>query len=133
MPIITVFIYSNGIAMEFISTPDDRVHLNDLILPNPSFSYFVRVEGDSMNKAGIFDGSLLVVDRTINPNDGDIVIANYQGDLVVKRLQMNPPALLPESSNPIYKPLPITSEEQGEDQRPFGVFGVVTSSVTSLR
>lgn len=119
--------------MKLLSTPQKRVELNDLILPNPSFSFFLQVEGDSMNAAGIFHGSLLVVDRTLKPSNGDIVIANYHGGLVVKRLQTDPPALLPDSTNPIYKPLPISNEQDDTDQRPFGVFGVVTNAITSLR
>ena len=58
--------------------------LNELLVKRPAATYFVRVEGDSMIGAGISDGDLLVVDRSLRPADGDVIIASVDGDFTVK-------------------------------------------------
>ena len=52
--------------------------LNELLVKRPAATYFVRVEGDSMVGAGISDGDLLVVDRSLRPADGDVIIASVE-------------------------------------------------------
>ena len=62
--------------------------LNELLVKRPAATYFVRVEGDSMVGAGISDGDLLVVDRSLRPADGDVIIASVDGDFTVKTLRL---------------------------------------------
>ena len=62
--------------------------LNELLVKRPAATYFVRVEGDSMVGAGIRDGDLLVVDRSLRPADGDVIIASVDGDFTVKTLRL---------------------------------------------
>lgn len=62
--------------------------LNELLVKRPAATYFVRVSGDSMSGAGIFDGDLLVVDRSLRPADGDIIVACVDGDFTVKTLRV---------------------------------------------
>ena len=62
--------------------------LNELLVKRPAATYFVRVEGDSMIGAGISDGDLLVVDRSLRPADGDVIIASVDGDFTVKTLRL---------------------------------------------
>ena len=59
--------------------------LNELLVKRPAATYFVRVEGDSMEDEGIRHGDLLVVDRSLRPASGDIIIASLGGDFTVKR------------------------------------------------
>ena len=59
--------------------------LNEFLIKHPAATYFVRVSGDSMCGAGINDGDILVVDRSLRPADGDIIIACIDGDFTVKR------------------------------------------------
>lgn len=68
--------------------------INDLVVKNPTSTFFVRVEGDSMEGAGIFSGDVLVVDRSVTARSGHIVVAAINGEMVVKRLQRS------EGSNP---------------------------------
>lgn len=65
---------------------DGVLDLNDLI-EHPSATFIVRVSGESMTGAGIFDGDLLVVDRSIKASSGQIVVAVCDGDMLVKRLE----------------------------------------------
>ncbi|MBO5775442.1 MAG: translesion error-prone DNA polymerase V autoproteolytic subunit [Kiritimatiellae bacterium] len=72
-------------AEQYFEPPLD---LNELLVKRPAATYFVRVEGDSMINAGINDGDLLVVDRSLSPANGDIIIASVDGDFTVKRLRI---------------------------------------------
>lgn len=91
------------------------------IITHPATTFVVRVAGDSMVGAGIFDGDLLLVDRSLTARDGDVIIAALDGELTVKRLVLRghgkPPILHPE--NPQY---PDISLHSGQD---FLVWGVV--------
>ena len=66
---------------------EEPLDLNALLVKRPAATYFVRVAGDSMDGAGIFDGDILVVDRSLSPADGDIVIASVDGEFTVKTLR----------------------------------------------
>ena len=68
-------------AEQYLEPPLD---LNELLVKRPAATYFVRVEGDSMIGAGISNGDLLVVDRSLRPSDGDVIIASVDGDFTVK-------------------------------------------------
>ena len=71
-------------AEQYMEPPLD---LNELLVKRPAATYFVRVSGDSMIGAGINDGDILVVDRSLRPADGDIIIACVDGDFTVKRFR----------------------------------------------
>ena len=72
-------------AEQYLEPPLD---LNELLVRRPAATYFVRVEGDSMVGAGIRDGDLLVVDRSLRPADGDVIIASVDGEFTVKTLRL---------------------------------------------
>ncbi len=102
--------------------------LNDLCIRHPAATYFIRARGESMIGAGIGDGDILVVDRSLIARHGDIIIAAVSGEFTVKRLDMRPDApirLLPE--NPAYTPITLTPELNAE------FFGVVTHCLKNLR
>ncbi len=67
---------------------EDSIDLNKELIPHPSSIYLVRASGQSMIGAGIYDNDLLVVDRSLIPRDGSIVIAAVFGELTVKRLRI---------------------------------------------
>ncbi|MDN5873388.1 MAG: translesion error-prone DNA polymerase V autoproteolytic subunit [Sinobacteraceae bacterium] len=111
-------------AMDYIERPLD---LNDLLVNNPPATFYVRAQGDSMEGARIFDGDLLVVDRSIDPAPGRIVVAAVDGELLVKRLgrSLNRPALLPDNpARPEYRPVLLDADSV--------VWGVVTGVVRRL-
>lgn len=103
---------------------EGSLDLNKLVIKHPSATYFVRVSGDSMIGAGISDGDLLVVDRSLPAMHGDIVIAAVAGEFTVKELQTRPVLrLLPHNAR--YQPITFQSEEELQ------IFGVVTFTLKS--
>ncbi|MBF0238953.1 MAG: translesion error-prone DNA polymerase V autoproteolytic subunit [SAR324 cluster bacterium] len=105
---------------------DNPLDLNDYLIKNKAATFYVRVEGDSMIGAGIHHGDLLIVDRSIKPVSGKVVIAVLDGDLTVKRLihQDNRCCLVAE--NPKYPPLEI------DENHDFQIWGVVTGVIHEL-
>jgi len=82
-------LYSSPISAGFPSPADDYLEqcldLNDFLIKKPAATFLVRVKGDSMIEAGIGDGDILIVDRSITPQFGFIVIAVVNGEFTVKR------------------------------------------------
>jgi DNA polymerase V len=78
----------------------DSIDLNAHLIRRPESTYLIRVQGDSMIDAGIFDGDLLVVDRSIEPTTGDIVIAIVNGGFTVKKLYRNGSKVELQPANP---------------------------------
>lgn len=119
-------LYASQPAAGFPSPGDDLVeqslNINDLLVDNPTATFFVRVAGDSMEGARIFDGDILVVDRSIEAQSGLIVVAAVYGELVVKRLQKTQSGLSLVSENENYKPI-LIDETEG-----CFIWGVVTGS-----
>lgn len=106
-------LYSCGIRCGFPSPAQDheqcRLDLNDLIA-HPEATFFAWAEGDSMIGLGIRDGDLMVIDKAVTAEMGDIVVAEISGEFTVKRLGTveGQPHLLP--ANPAYPPIPIPPE-----------------------
>jgi len=101
-------------AADYIDKPID---LNELLIAHPAATYFLRVSGESMIGAGIFDGSLLLVDSSIRPQHNDIIIACLGGEFTVKRYVTRPKAML-LAENPAYPPIELY---EGEELETFGV------------
>ncbi len=110
-------------ANEYLDRPLD---LNEYLVTQPVATFFVRVEGDSMQGAGIFSGDLLVVDRSAPPLDGKIVIAFIDGEFTVKRLEKKGKKLRLLPENPRFSPIEITGEME------MVVWGVVTGVVRKV-
>ena len=62
------------------------IDLNQYLIKNPISTFFLRVSGNSMNNAGIYNNDLLIIDRSINPHPGHIVVALIDGEFTLKRL-----------------------------------------------
>ena len=81
---------SETISAGFPSPAEDYVELgidlNKYLIRNPVSTFFLRVSGNSMNNAGIYNNDLLIIDRSINPNPGHIVVALLDGEFTLKRL-----------------------------------------------
>ncbi|MBN1517306.1 translesion error-prone DNA polymerase V autoproteolytic subunit [Candidatus Sumerlaeota bacterium] len=118
-------LFNCAVSAGFPSPADDYVEgtldLNEHLIKNAAATYFVRVSGDSMTGAGIHDGDLLIVDRSITPADGSIVIASHDGEFTVKRLRHRNgrPLLVPENIN--YQPIALSGDD--------AIFGVVTYAI----
>ena len=123
-------LFSSQPQAGFPSPGDDQVErvldINDLVVKNPASTFFVRVSGDSMEGAGIFDKDVLVVDRAIDHKDGRIVVAAVNGELVVKRLKQTASELFLISENEAYQPIRVSESEE------CFVWGVVVGSVRTF-
>ena len=105
---------------------EGKLDLNRHLIRNPAATFFVRVTGDSMLKAGIHSGDLLVVDRSIEPRDKNVVIAVVNGELTVKRIRIRKNRLTLEAENDAYQSQEISGQIE------FEVWGVVTNVIHEL-
>lgn len=99
------------IAVAFSSTANDYVDvgidLNEQLIHHPSSTFFLKVSGNSMTGAGIHDGDLLLVDRSLEPRPGKIVVAILNGSFTLKRLERNKGKLILEAAHPEYPPMEL--------------------------
>ncbi len=128
-PPIYLPLYLERISAGFPSPAQDyveqRLDLNQLCVKRPAATYFLRVAGISMINAGIYPDDLLVVDRSITAQAGDIVVAGLNGEFTVKVLEIEPLRLVPQNED--YHPILINETDD------FEIFGVVTNVVRSLK
>lgn len=119
--------YAAAVPAGFPSPAGDYVEgkldLNDHLIRHPAATFIIRVEGDSMTGAGIHPGDLLVVDRSIEPQSGHIVIAILGGDLTVKTLRRRNGGWFLEAAHSAY---PATALEKETD---CAIWGVVTAAI----
>ena len=99
------------VAAGFPSPADDYVEvgidLNEQLIRHPTSTFFLRVSGESMLGAGIHHGDLLVVDRSLDPRPGRVVVAVLDGEFTLKRLVQHQGRLRLEAANPAYPPLEL--------------------------
>ena len=122
--------YDIGVSAGFPSPADDykekKLDLNDLLIRQPEATFFAKASGDSMTGAGIFDGDMLIVDRSITAADGKIVIAVVNGELTVKRFKLVGRTAQLYAENPKYSPITLC---EGDN---VNVWGVVTNVIHSM-
>ena len=120
-------LYAHKVPAGFPSPADDyvegRLSLDEHLVQHKEATFFVRAKGNSMTGAGIFDGDLLVVDKSLTPHSGSIVIAVVDGDLTVKRFIQRNGTVILQPANPRYKDIEF------HDGQELQVWGVVTSTV----
>ncbi len=116
-------LFNHKVSAGFPSPASDHVEVrlsaDQYLVKNPTATYFVRVKGDSMINAGIFTGDVLVVDRSLDPSIGQIILAEVDGEFTVKYLGQN--QLTP--ANPNYKSISF------DDADSIALIGVVTGSM----
>lgn len=121
-------LFLDKVAAGFPSPAQDyteqSLDLNELLIPNPSATYLVKVEneGDSMIELGIFPNDILIVDRSIEPVHGHVVIASVNGDLTCKQLETRPQVRL-IAHNPNFEPIVFDELDSLE------IFGVVRHNI----
>lgn len=115
---------SSPIPIGFSSVIDEAAELaldlNRLCIKHPNATFFVRVKGDSMERAGIYSNDILIVDRAVTPTSGRVVVAVFNGEFIVRRLRLDESAQFLVAENPHYSPIQIKKESD------FSIWGVVT-------
>ncbi len=123
-------LFACSVSAGFPSPADDyiegKLDLNELMVANPAATFFVRVAGDSMLGAGIHHNDILVVDRSLEPVSGKVVIAVVNGELTVKRLRRNGEGFALMAENPDYPDIPLSEESACE------IWGVAAFVIHSL-
>jgi len=123
-------IYTSPVSAGFPSPAEDfidkKLDLNEYLIKNQPATFLVKVQGNSMINAGIFDGDILVVDRSLEPMDGKIVIGVIDGEFTVKRILKKKGKFFLQPENEDYDPIEIT------DEMDMKVWGIVTFAIHKL-
>ena len=103
------------------------ISLDKHLIQNPAATFMAYANGNSMVQAGIHHGDILIIDRSLNARDGDIIIAVLHGEFTVKQLSIVKGIFFLISKNPRYSPVEIS------DDMDFEVWGVVIYSIHKHR
>ena len=105
-----------GISAGFPSPADDfketRISLDRELVKNKEATFYARVSGDSMIEAGLSNGDLLVIDRSLNPENGKIAVCLIDGDFTVKRIKKEKNKFYLTPENKKYKPIELKEENE---------------------
>ncbi|MCC8070846.1 MAG: translesion error-prone DNA polymerase V autoproteolytic subunit [Bacteroidales bacterium] len=122
-----------GIKAGFPSPAQDylteSIDLNNVLIRQQETTFYARVDGDSMSGAGIFDGDLVIIDKALEPQSGDLVAAYLDGEFTLKKFVMDDSGqfgwLVP--ANPRFHAIRLSADDD------FRVWGVVTGVIRKLR
>lgn len=116
-----------GIAAGFPSPAQDyidlKIDLNTELITNPSSTFYARVKGTSMQDAGIMDGDILVIDKSLEPKDGDTAVCFIDGEFTLKYIKFEIDAIFLIPANPKFEPIKVTEDNN------FCIWGIVTYSI----
>ena len=119
-----VWLAGEGISAGFPSPADDfkevRISLDRDVVKNKAATFYARVAGQSMVGAGLDDGDLLVIDRSLETQDGKIAVCFVDGEFTVKRLKVAEDCVWLMPENEQYKPLQVTEDNE------LIIWGIVT-------
>lgn len=124
LPLPLAFVaLSAGFPSAALDFDELKIDLNRALVAHPASTFFARVKGDSMRDAGIGDGDLLVIDKGLQPQHGEVAVCFIDGEFTLKRLHIEGGKRMLLPANPAYPPIEI---QPGQD---FQVWGVVTFSI----
>jgi DNA polymerase V len=110
-------------ALDFI---DLSIDLNRHLIKNPSATFYGRVKGESLKNAGINNGDLLIIDRSLEPANGKIAVCYIDGEFTAKRITINAKEILLIPENENYQTIKVTEENN------FLIWGIVTHVIKDL-
>ncbi len=117
----------NGISAGFPSPADDfldlNIDLNNYLVKNPSTTFYGKVRGDSMIDAGIHDGDLLIIDKSLSPQNNKIAVCFIDGEFTVKRIKIEKDLIWLIAENKNYPPIKVTEAND------FIIWGIVTNVI----
>lgn len=121
---------NHGISAGFPSPADDfldiKIDLNREFIKNPNATFYARVRGKSMIGAGLNDGDLLIIDRSLEPVNKKIAVCFIDGEFTVKRIKKEDDIIWLIPENDEYTPIKVTSDNE------FIIWGVVTTVIKKV-
>lgn len=119
-----------GISAGFPSPADDfldlSIDLNKEFIKHPSTTFYGRVRGDSMVNAGLNDGDLLIIDKSLNPENGKIAVCFIDGEFTVKRIKTFKNSIFLIAENEKYQPIKVNEDNE------FLIWGIVTTVIKKV-
>lgn len=107
---------TEGISAGFPSPADDfldiNIDLNKHLVKNPSTTFYGKVKGDSMKDAGIHNGDLLVIDKSLEPVNNKIAVCFIDGEFTVKRIKIEKDIVWLIAENKDYSPIKVTKDNE---------------------
>jgi len=120
-----------GIKAGFPSPAQDfmdlSIDLNKELVKHPASTFFGKVKGDSMKDAGIQDGDILIIDKSLEPSNGDMAVCFIDGEFTIKYIKIEKNIIWLIPANEAYKPIKVTEEND------FLVWGIVIYSIKNHR
>ncbi|SHH58565.1 LexA family protein [Flavobacterium johnsoniae] len=127
---VKVPFFDVGISAGFPSPADDfielSIDLNKELIKHKYTTYFAKVKGYSMKNAGIHDGDLLIIDKSLEPQNNKIAVCQIDGEFTVKRIKIEKNIIWLIAENEDYKPIKVTPENN------FVIWGIVTHSIKTF-
>lgn len=117
---------SAGFPSAALDFDDRKIDLNRELVLHPSSTFFGRVKGDSMRDAGIGDGDLLVIDKSLDATHGRVAVCFIDGEFTVKRIDIHGQSIQLLPANPQFAPIPI------QDSNDFRIWGIVTYTIKTI-
>ena len=119
-----------GVSAGFPSPATDflgnDIDLNKELCKNPLATFYIKVKGNSMINAGISDKDILIVDRSLEPQNNKIAVCFIDGEFTVKRIKLEDEGLYLMPENPSYQPIKVTEENE------LLIWGMVTYVIKSM-
>lgn len=123
--------YSNPVSAGFPSPAEDHMDigldLNEYLVKHPSATFYIYAKGNSMIDAGIYDGDIMVVDRSLEAKSSDVVIAIINGEFTVKRIFKKNDSIYLNPANKEYHSILVTEDME------FEIWGVVAHTIHSFK
>lgn len=106
---------------------DLSIDLNNELIRHPASTFYGRVKGDSMIDAGVNDGDILIIDKSLEPKNGDMAVCFVDGEFTIKYIKIEKTVIWLVPANKLYKPIKVTEEND------FLIWGIVTYSIKKQR
>lgn len=133
-PNVQIPLFSSVAPAGFVSPADDFIEttftvkeLVDYFMQRPAATFLVRISGWSMKNAGINDGAIVICDRSLDPVDGDVVLASVDGQVTCKRLRVSKDMIILAAENEEFEPIVVP------EMSDLVVWGVVTGNFNMHR
>ena len=128
---VKIPIFTDKVSAGFPSPASDyiehKLDLNEYLIKHPSATFYVHAKGNSMIEDGIYDGDIMVVDRSLEPKTKDVAIVVLNGEFTVKRILIKHSEMYLIPANKNYNPILITSDAD------CNIWGIVTHTIHSFK